>query len=144
MKLFTILLPLIYTCEYVYMCAYVYKSLDCSSYVAIRSGFRVSNRVSVIRGFGFGHEFSPESVFESVSGFKFGFWFLVPRHSTRSELDPLPSLGVIAGVALNPSHLASASTPRGSSVPAPPHPPRHARPPPAIPPLRPSPSPSLS
>jgi hypothetical protein len=92
MKLFTILLPLIYTCEYVYICAYIYKSLDCSSYVAIRSGFRVSNRVSVIHGFGFGHEFSPESVFGSVSGFKFGFRFWVPRHSTRFELDPLPSL----------------------------------------------------
>jgi hypothetical protein len=92
MKLFTILLPLIYTCEYVYICAYVYKSLDCSSYVAIRSGFRVSNRVLVIHGFGFGHEFSPESVFGSVSGFKFGFQFWVPRHSTRSEPDPLPSL----------------------------------------------------
>jgi hypothetical protein len=93
MKLFTILLPLFYTCEYVYICAYVYKSLDCSSYVTIRSGFRVSNRVSVICGFGFGHEFSPESVFGSVSGFKFGFRFWVPRHSTRSEPDPFPSLG---------------------------------------------------
>jgi hypothetical protein len=90
MKLFTILLPLIYTCEYEYICAY-----DCSSYVAIQSGFRVSNRVSVIREFGFGHEFSPESVFGSVSGFKFGFWFWVPRHSTRSEPDPLPSLVVL-------------------------------------------------
>jgi hypothetical protein len=42
MKLFTILLPLICTCEYVYICAYVYKSVDCSSYVAIRIGFRKS------------------------------------------------------------------------------------------------------
>jgi hypothetical protein len=50
---------------------------------------------SVIRGFGFGHEFSPESVFRSVSGFKFGFQFWVPRHSTRSEPDPVPSLTVI-------------------------------------------------
>jgi hypothetical protein len=92
MKLFTILLPLIYTCEYVYICAYVYKSFDCSSYVAIRSGFRVSNWVSDIHGFGFGHEFSPESVFGSVSNFKFLFRFWVPRHSTPSEPDPLPSL----------------------------------------------------
>jgi hypothetical protein len=97
MKLFTILLPLFYTCEYVYICAYVYKSLDCSSYVTIRSGFRVSNRVSVICGFGFGHEFSPESVFGSVSDFMFGFRFWVPRHSTRSEPNPWPSLGPIRG-----------------------------------------------
>jgi hypothetical protein len=92
MKLFTILLPLIYTCEYVYICAYFYKSLDCSSYVAIRSGFRVSNRVSDIHGFGFGHEFSPEAVFGLASGFKFLFRFWVPRHSTWSEPNPLPSL----------------------------------------------------
>jgi hypothetical protein len=77
---------------YIYVHMFI-KSLDCSSYVAIRSGFRVSNQVSVIRGLGFGHKFSPESVFGSVSGFKFGFWFWVPRHSTRSEPDPLPYLG---------------------------------------------------
>jgi hypothetical protein len=76
MKLFTILLPLIYTCEYVYICAYVYKSLDCSSYVAIRIGFRVSNRVSYIRGFGFGMNFHPNRCsgrFRVLcSGFDFG------------------------------------------------------------------------
>jgi hypothetical protein len=87
--------------RYVYICAYVYKSLDCSSYVAIRSEFRVSNWFSDIRGFGFGHEFSPESVFGSVSGFKFLFRFWVPRHSTRSEPDPLPSLRVVNHVALS-------------------------------------------
>jgi hypothetical protein len=90
-KLFTILLPLfIHVNMYIYI--YICAVFDCSSYVAIRSGFRVSNRVSDIHGFGFGHEFSPESVFGSVSGFKFGFRFWVPRHSTRSKPDPLPSL----------------------------------------------------
>jgi hypothetical protein len=108
MKLFTILLPLIYTSEYVYICAYAYKSLDCSSYVAIRSGFRVSNQVSVIREFGFGNEFSPESVFGSVSGFKFGFRFWVPRQSTRSEPDLLPSLDIKDGFATSSKeHLRS-------------------------------------
>jgi hypothetical protein len=36
-------------------------------------GFRVSVRVSGIRGFGFGDGFPPESVFGSGSGFDFGF-----------------------------------------------------------------------
>jgi hypothetical protein len=68
--------------------------------------FRVSNRVSYIRGFG--HEFLPESVFGSVSGFKFGFRFWVPRYSTRSEPDPLPSLltpGRSGSVLLNQTHV---------------------------------------
>ena len=49
-------------------------------------GFRVST------GFGFGHEFAPELEFGSGLGFKFGFRFWVPRHSTRTEPDPLASL----------------------------------------------------
>jgi hypothetical protein len=55
-------------------------------------GFRVSVRVSGIRGFGFGDEFPPESVFGSGSGFDFGFRFWVHGDFTRSEPDPLPSL----------------------------------------------------
>ena len=34
--------------------------------------------------------------FGAGSGFKFGFRFWVPRHSTRTEPDPLPSLVVMA------------------------------------------------
>ena len=68
------LLPLIYTCEYVYI------------YLRI-SGI---HSVSGIRGFGFGDGFPPESV--SGSGFDFGFRFWVHGDSTRSEPDPLPSL----------------------------------------------------
>jgi hypothetical protein len=55
-------------------------------------GFRVSVRVSGIRGFGFGDGFPPESVFSLGSGFDFGFQFWVHRDSTRSEPDPLPFL----------------------------------------------------
>jgi len=55
-------------------------------------GFRVSIRVSGIRGFGFGDGFPPESVSGSGSGFDFGFRFWVHGDSTRSEPDPLPSL----------------------------------------------------
>jgi len=55
-------------------------------------GFRVSIRVSGIRGFGFGDGFLPESVSGSGSGFDFGFRFWVHGDSTRSEPDPLPSL----------------------------------------------------
>ena len=55
-------------------------------------GFRVSIRVSGIRGFGFGDGFPPESVFGADSGFDFGFQFWVHGDSTRSEPDPLPSL----------------------------------------------------
>ena len=51
-----------------------------------KNGFRVS------AGFGFGDGFSPESVFGSGLGFKFGFRFWVPRHSTRPKPDLLPSL----------------------------------------------------
>jgi hypothetical protein len=54
-------------------------------------GFRVSVRVSGIRGFGFGDGFPPESVFGSGLGFDFGFRFWVHGDSTRSEPDPLPS-----------------------------------------------------
>ena len=60
-------------------------------------GFRVSIRVSGIRGFGFGDGFPPESV--SGSGFNFGFWFWVLGDSTRSEYDPLPSLPPLAPAA---------------------------------------------
>jgi len=55
-------------------------------------GFRVSIRVSGIRGFGFGDGFPPESVSGSGSGFDFGFRFRVHGDSTRSEPDPLPFL----------------------------------------------------
>jgi len=55
-------------------------------------GFRVSIRVSGIRGFGFGNGFPPESVSGSGSDFDFGFRFWVHGDSTRSEPDPLPSL----------------------------------------------------
>ena len=55
-------------------------------------GFRVSIRVSGIRGFGFGDGFPPESVSGSGSGFDFGFRFWVHGDSTRSESDPLPFL----------------------------------------------------
>ena len=60
------LLPLVYTCEYVY----------------------IYPRVSGIRGFGFGDGFPPES----VSGFDFGFRFWMYGDSTRSEPDPLSFL----------------------------------------------------
>jgi hypothetical protein len=53
-------------------------------------GFRVSVRVSGIRGFGFGDGFPPESVFGSGFDFRFQFW--VHRDSIRFEPDPLPSL----------------------------------------------------
>ena len=62
--------------------------------VSIR--FWVSVRVSGIRGFGFGDEFPPESVFGADSGFSFGFRFWVHGDSTRSEPDPLASLAVAA------------------------------------------------
>ena len=57
-------------------------------------GFRVSIRVSGIRGFGFGDGFPPESVSGSGSGFDFGFRFWVHGDSTRSEPDPLPFLPI--------------------------------------------------
>ena len=56
-------------------------------------GFRVSIRVSGIRRFGFGDGFPHESVSGSGSGFDFGFRFWVHGDSTRSEPDPLTSLG---------------------------------------------------
>jgi hypothetical protein len=56
--------------------------------------FRVSIRVSGIRGFGFGDGFPPESVFGSGLGFDFGFRFWLHGDFTRSEPDPLPSLGM--------------------------------------------------
>ena len=55
-------------------------------------GFRVSIRVSGIRGFGFGDGFPPESVSGLGSGFDFGFRFWVHGDFTRSEPGPLPSL----------------------------------------------------
>jgi len=78
------------------MCIYIMyifiESPYCYYYVDIESGFRVSIRVSGIRGFGFGEGFSPESVFGSVSGFDFGFQVQVHIDFTRSEPAPLPSL----------------------------------------------------
>ena len=44
-------------------------------------------------GFRFGDAFSPELKFGSSSALKFGFWFLLPRHSSQTEPNPLPSLG---------------------------------------------------
>ena len=43
----------------------------------------------------FGDGFSPELVFGAVSGFRFGFWFWVPRHSTQSEPASLPFLDTV-------------------------------------------------
>ena len=54
---------------YIYIMYIFIKSLYCYYYVDIESGFRVSIRVSGIRGFGFGEGLLPESVFGSVSGF---------------------------------------------------------------------------
>ena len=50
-------------------------------------GFRVSIRVSGIRGFGFGDGFLPESVSGSGSGFDFGFRFFGARrfHPIRTR-----------------------------------------------------------
>jgi hypothetical protein len=83
---------------HVNMCIYVMyifiESLYCYYYVDIESGFWVSIRVWVIRGFGFGEELSFESVFGSVSGSDFGFRVRVHIDSTRSEPAPLPSLTV--------------------------------------------------
>ena len=67
-------------------------------------GFRVSIRVSGIRGFGFGDGFPPESVSGSGSGFDFGFRFWVHGDSTRSELDPLPFLVQNNSLTLHPVH----------------------------------------
>ena len=58
------------------------------------SGFELSVGFWVSAGFSFGHEFAPESEFGSGSGFKFGFRFWVPNHSTRTEPDSLPSLDI--------------------------------------------------
>ena len=60
------------------------------------SGFEFGFRVSV--GFGFEYEFVPETEFGLGSGFKFGFRFWVPRHSTRTEPDPLPSLIILGTI----------------------------------------------
>ena len=54
--------------------------------------FRVSIRVSGIRGFGFGDGFPPESVSGSGSYFDFGFRFWVHGDFTRCEPDPLTSI----------------------------------------------------
>ena len=51
-------------------------------------GFRVSIRVSGIRGFGFGDGFPPESVSGSGSGFDFGFRFRVSVLGAR-RLHPI-------------------------------------------------------
>ena len=68
------------------------KVLIALTMLSYKSGFRVSNRISGIRGFQFWDGFLPESVFRSGSGFKFGFQFWMPKHSTRPEHDLLPSL----------------------------------------------------
>ena len=80
------LLPLVYTCEYVY----IYPRVS-----GIHSGFG-------IRGFGFGDGFPPESVSGSGSGFDFGFRFWVHGDSTRSEPDPLPALTTSRVIENNP------------------------------------------
>ena len=64
------------------------------------SGFGLSVRFRVSTGFSFGFEFVPELELRSGSGFKFGFRFWVPRYSTRTEPDPLPSLGAISDVGM--------------------------------------------
>ena len=69
--------------------------LACIAGLKKNSGFGLSVRFRVSAGFGFGFEFVPELEFGSGSGFKFGFRFWVPRYSTRTEPDPLPSLGSI-------------------------------------------------
>jgi len=68
--------------------------LACIAGLKKNSGFGLSVRFRVSAGFGFGFEFLPELEFGSGSGFKFGFRFWVPRYSTRTEPDPLPSLRV--------------------------------------------------
>ena len=72
---------------HVNMCIYIMhmfiKSPYFSYYVAIQSGFRVSIRVSGIRGFGFGDGFPPESVFGADSDFGFG--------CTETPPDPNPT-----------------------------------------------------
>ena len=57
----------------------------------MNSGFGLSVGFRLSAGFGFGDEFRSELKFGADSGFKFGFRFWVPRHSTRTEPDPLPS-----------------------------------------------------
>ena len=78
------------------MCIYIMhmfiESPYFSYYVAIQSGFRVSIRVSGIRGFGFGNGLSPESVFSAVLGFDFRFWVWVHKDFTRSKFTLLLSL----------------------------------------------------
>ena len=76
-------------------------------------GFRVSIRVSGIRGFGFGDGFPPESV--SGSGFDFGFRFWVHGDSTRSESDPLPFLDKLRLLALALSSKRCIEYQRGPS-----------------------------
>ena len=56
-------------------------------------GFQITTRVSGIRRFGFGAEFT-RKVLVLVSGFDFGFRFWVHGDSTRSKPDPLPSLNI--------------------------------------------------
>ena len=86
---------------HVNMCVYIMhmfiESPYFSYYVVIQGKFRVSIRVSGIRGFGFGDGLSPESVFGAVLGFDFGFRVRVHRDSTRSESTPLPSLPLFGG-----------------------------------------------
>ena len=57
-------------------------------------GFELSVGFWVSAGFGFGDGFSPETVFGPGSGFKFGFRFWVPNHSTQTEPNSLPSLDI--------------------------------------------------
>ena len=54
------------------------KVLIALTMLSYKSGFRVSNRISGIRGFQFGDEFSLESVFVSDSDFKFEFRLWCP------------------------------------------------------------------
>ena len=87
------LLPLVYTCEYVYIYhAYVYKK---SLFLLLCCH---TKRVSGIHsGFGyprvwFWGRIITRIVFGAVLGFGFGFRVRVHRDSTRSESAPLPSL----------------------------------------------------
>jgi hypothetical protein len=78
---------LLFVTSYLYMWICVYLSAG----FGYLFGFRVSVRVSGIRGFSFGDGFSSESVFGLDSGFDFGFWLRVlvlgiqRLHSIRTQ-----------------------------------------------------------
>jgi hypothetical protein len=72
----------------------------------MNSGFGLSVGFRLSAGFGFGDEFRPELKFGADSGFKFGFRFWVPRHCTRTEPNPLPSLSCVAFLLQRPLRTA--------------------------------------